>query len=349
MTLQTTVDVNLSFFQTYGFAEIMCLMNQHNLALACAAQSSAQLTHPAVLGAPDPISKRILLALFETGTPDESLQRAFTLCRRLSAELHVLRVLPALSDVNPKVPSLSGTHAVAALTRIVRAEQETKAWLANTLPDEQSARLQVRCGAFAEQVAAHAAALGADLIVMPPGEGRFGITVTGLASATGRPVLVARAATSEAAIVGATDLEDAGYPVLRKAAELAFRLKARVVAVHNVNPIPDTVSKGVASPVMRRSDEGVSEADMQRLAHLAEQVPVDADTVIGHEANTVDAILREARILDADLVVVGTRPRPRSWLNRLIGGRVAAQVVNRARRSVLVVPLDARGSTTRSS
>ncbi|MBK8259309.1 MAG: universal stress protein [Polyangiaceae bacterium] len=49
-------------------------------------------------------------------------------------------------------------------------------------------------------------------------------------------------------------------------------------------------------------------------------------------------VLGEAREHNADLVVVGTRKR--TWFDRLVAGSVAEQIVNRAKRSVLVTPLD---------
>ena len=61
-------------------------------------------------------------------------------------------------------------------------------------------------------------------------------------------------------------------------------------------------------------------------------------SIVRKEFNPVEAILQEARVQDADLVVVGTRSK--SWLARVLTGSVAARVVNRANRSVLVTPLE---------
>jgi len=55
------------------------------------------------------------------------------------------------------------------------------------------------------------------------------------------------------------------------------------------------------------------------------------------EPSVADAVLDEARRQDADLVVVGTRPR--GWLQQLLAESVARQIVDRSTRSVLVAPI----------
>ncbi len=88
-------------------------------------------------------------------------------------------------------------------------------------------------------------------------------------------------------------------------------------------------------------DPQLREICRRKLARAARRLHTHAETVVACEATPADAILREARLRNANLVVVGMR---RSWVDRLPGASVAAQVVNQAWRSVLVAPLDAATS-----
>jgi nucleotide-binding universal stress UspA family protein len=203
--------------------------------------------------------------------------------------------------------------------------------------DELAGRcLHVATGEFVTEVAKHAFELGAQLIVVPPRK-RMGTVVTRLARAAALPVLVARTATAHQTIVAATDLRDGDYPVLRKAAELGARLRASVVAVHNVTPVSLFVNPESGWPVTLLRTAGAAAASELRLARVLSRLQLNAGSVLADAVNPVDAILREASARDADLVVVGTRPR--SWFSHLAGGSVAAQVVDRACGSVLVSPL----------
>ncbi len=296
----------------------------------------------AALVAPTAVRPAVLFALFEEGRPTASLLRALALSRVLDAELHVMRVLPELARVNALFPQNNVMDAVRTVERTLQANRSTREWLASclTLGDDEAAveRFSIAHGNFVEHVAGQAAELDAVLIIVPPREGRMGRTVTSLASTSGVPVLVAREATHDETIVAATDLESEGYPVLRRAAQLGQQLDAPVIALHNVNPVSFVGGIGDAWPMMVLPGGPVREARSARLSQISESLPVDASAVIRNEVNPVDAILGEARRHDADLVVVGTRRR--SWFDRLVTGSVAAQVVNRAKRSVLVTPLD---------
>ncbi len=281
----------------------------------------------------------VLLALADDELPTASLLRAHALARVLDAELHVLRVLPGPMYVNTIFPQQNLLDAMRAIEHTLRAGRSTRTWLESVLADEATyvETFIIAHGEYVEQVAVRSAELSPQLIVMPARGQRAGALVTSLVRATNTPVLVARDATHGESIVAATDLEAVGYPVLRKAAELGRRLDAPLVAVHNVNPLAVAVGLELSWPVTVLPGDSLHGARGARMAELAAKLPGDAEAVVRQEMNPVDAILGEARERDADLVVVGTRRR--SWFDRMICGSVAAQVVNRAKRSVLVTPL----------
>lgn len=86
-----------------------------------------------------------------------------------------------------------------------------------------------------------------------------------------------------------------------------------------------------------------SRISVQRRASLLEAagaLSVESEAVLRSELDPAQAVLDEARTRDADLIVVGTRGR--SWLERLLTSSVSEQIINRARRSVLVAPVPAR-------
>lgn len=288
----------------------------------------------------------LLLALANDELPSSSLLRAHALARVLEAELHILRVLPAPMHANTIFPQWNMLDAMRAIEHTLHAGRSTRVWLESVLA-EDAARVEtfvIAHGDYIEQVATRAAELAPKLIVMPAREERVGALVTSLVRATGTPVLVARDATHGESIVAATDLESVGYPVLRKAAELGRSLDAPLVAVHNLNPLAVVIGLELAWPMTVLPGDPLSDARGARLAELSSKLPGDAQAVVRQEVNPVDAILGEARERDADLVVVGTRQR--GWFDRLICGSVAAQVVNRAQRSVLVTPLSGAGART---
>lgn len=271
---------------------------------------------------------RILFAFEKPTFPSVSLRRAFELAQQLDGDLCLLRVVPPIGSVGSSDTNRSTRDVIA-----------TRRWAGETLGASFSGqRLQVRTGAFVEQTASHARQLGADLIAMPPGQRGFGTTVTTLAEVSRLPVFVARASRSHGAIIAATDLEDAEYPVLRKAAELAVQLDAPVVAVHNLSHIDLMTGPGAAWTMTVTPNPELRELYRQKLVRVSKRLQAHAATVVASEESPVDAILREARLRNADVVVVGTH---RSWFARVIGASVAAQVVNQAWRSVLVTPLDA--------
>jgi nucleotide-binding universal stress UspA family protein len=132
-------------------------------------------------------------------------------------------------------------------------------------------------------------------------------------------------------LLAATDLEDDGYPVLSRAAELGNYLHASVLAFHQV---------GVAQG--ERSDAGDARRSVwaalqkERLEMAADRLLYDGEVFVAEGEDPAVAIVAHARELQADTIVVGTRPR-RTGSPRT---NTAARVVERTDRSVVIVPLD---------
>jgi nucleotide-binding universal stress UspA family protein len=286
---------------------------------------------------------RVLLAAYGVGRPTPALLRAASVARSLGAELHVLRLIPVGGRWGASLGRGGTFDAMARAQGAIRLYRETRAWCADALPHPiEDECLHVRVGELVEGTLSVATDLDADLVVLPPAEGRSGIRVTSIVEKADIPVLVARAHTAHDTVVAASDLDDPRFTVLRSAATLGRHLASHLVAVHNVPPVvvPATVripESGVylaAEP----ADLGAREA---RLRCAACELDPEAEAVVCQEPSTAEAILAAARERDADLVVVGTRPH--SWFDRVVTGTVAVRVVDRAVQSVLVMPIHAAG------
>jgi nucleotide-binding universal stress UspA family protein len=281
--------------------------------------------------------RHVLLALTDRDHPTATLQQCSALARILEAELHVLQVLPPENDLFPVVPGLDLVQATRRVERCLAAARAAKIWCDDVLPEPlPPKRLRIRIGRFVEDAASRAAEVDAALIVLAPSTGWLGITATALAHASSIPVLVARGPLSENTLLAATDLEDESFWVLRKAVELGARLGAPVVALHNVSCLAVGFSHKLPS-CAASAGGGPAESRGLRLVRATERLGAAMGTILATELDPVDAILDQARAHDARLIVVGTRPDYEG--DRFIARSVAAEVVNRSDRSVLVTPL----------
>jgi nucleotide-binding universal stress UspA family protein len=284
-------------------------------------------------------ARTVLLALTEGDHPTLALQHSGVFARALEADLHIVQVLPPCRRF-PRWGNFDVVEATRHVERCLAAVRETKAWctsvLAESLPGQ---RLRIRTGDFIEEVSDRATELQAALIVLAPSVEHLGTTATTLAQASSRSVLVARTSAPQAPVLAATDLDDEEDWVLKRAVELGVQLEAPVVAIHNVSS--SSMTFGVQNPALgtamydpawlSRRDGHTSQPTAQSealiSAVMANVAPVDP----------VDAIIAQARAHHAQAIIVGTRSR--AWLDRFIEPSLAAQVVNRSQRSVLVTPL----------
>lgn len=285
---------------------------------------------------------RVLFAVYEASRPNAALRRALSLSRLLDADLFVLCVLGGQTAVYPLFPELNVVDAVRGVERTLRCQRDARGWVDRVLGEQLPAdRLELKVGSFVDEVARHAEELGAGLIVMGPHDGHFGSMVTRLVQLASIPVLVARPSIGGHAIVAGTDMTDDKFPVLRLAATLAAQFDAPLVAVHN-DGSSDTSGDWLTWGSSVRSDADVSDA-ARRLTSACLELGVESEAVVSNEVTAVRALLREARRRDADMVVVGAHRH--SWFERLLGGGVAARVVDGASRSVLVTPFAVHTST----
>lgn len=279
---------------------------------------------------------RILFAAYPGGRPSGALLRAHAFARIFDGEITVLRVLPSGVPSNMLFPHLDLRCALMELELFAKTARRTRAWSDSTLSESLPAgRVLVRDGDFEATVFQVAREIEADLIVLPPAEGRSGRRVTALSTKTGVPVLVARQPMSCDAVVAATDLADERFPVVSRAVEIAVRLCASVVLVHNVSTreVEDAYE---GDPRVRWvALAGAIERRRRKLCRLGTAMATDFEPVVANRHNAAEAIVQAARERDADLIVVGVRSGPAS-VTQAAG--TAAAVIESTRRSILVLP-----------
>jgi nucleotide-binding universal stress UspA family protein len=277
----------------------------------------------------------VVLALSESDQPSGCLQQAAMLARSTLAALHIVRVLPAPGNIG----GVLGTHNRLAILRSVEralvAHRATCTWIQElSLPRGAPLRFSILHGDLVTQVVRYVQGVDAQLLLVPVGRDGASQLVSALTARARTPVLVSRPPYSAQTIVAATNLQHIEHPVLQFASELGRHLDSGIVAVHNLDP-PGVVEGGAApdAAAVLHGEPGRA-AGLERLRRVSQRLLAPVQIVVRDDADAVDAILGEAQLRDADLVVVGWRLRVQP------GARgVASRVVDFAQRSVLVIPI----------
>jgi nucleotide-binding universal stress UspA family protein len=265
-----------------------------------------------------------------------SLQHAAALARGLNVELFVLYVRP------PRWPLLAALADHFGLDRPRLAPErclaEAKAvrmWCDDVLSSPIPAqRLRVRIGDLIGEATEYARSLAEPVIVLSPTIANPGGTATALACASSRSVLVVRPPVRTATVMVASDLEKHDADVVARAVTLGAQLGGSVIALHNVSCVGWSVP--FASPALAPALP-VPDADLARetRARVVERL-APLSTVVTSDIDPARAIVDQARVHRVHTIVVGTSARSR--FERFLAPSVAADVVKRADRSVLVTP-----------
>lgn len=273
-----------------------------------------------------PTNARRVLFAWDAANPRPilALLRAQVYAQMLGAELFVLAVFDVMHQ--------SSTNTIQPWFQFDRAQR----FLNNTLPDLDDSHVQMKTGIFAELVALASMDLDADLVVIPPAERNAGKQANQIATTAEVKVLVARSPQFRNTVVAATDLRHPGYPVVAAAGLFRQYLSAELVLIHNVVPVVFSGGLEAAWPLTGApSARSLSQVTL-RLRQVALSCGACSEALVAVAWNTAHTILKTAQERDADLVVIGTRPRTR-W-EQLLDSGVAVRVIRAARQSVLIVP-----------
>jgi nucleotide-binding universal stress UspA family protein len=281
---------------------------------------------------------RVLLALHELDASNACLSWARVLANALQADLDVCRVLPNM----PATTALpSGKVWLDATRRLLAVTRETRRWCADVLPHAQLSERLIPGGAdVVEETALRARQREVDWIVMADVHDGCGTLATALARAAGCPVLVARAPTSRSTLLVATDVSDDLYSICSRAAALAEALHAPVLAFHDAAFRTPELSSRVNTLT-----DVWAQIQAERLQAKRHQRLPELEVLLAHGTDHVETILQQARREDAEILIVGASEGAASGAD----DELAAAVVDRATRSVLVVPSDIRRGSQREN
>ena len=147
-------------------------------------------------------------------------------------------------------------------------------------------------------------------------------------------------------IVHSTDYSPASRPAFRKAVELAKALHRELVLVHILSPlIMPVISGEMYIPPstyddLERTSRAAAQRHLERLTAVAKRAGVRVSSRLVEGAPVAEQIVRTARGLRAELLVLGTHGR--TGMARAVLGSVASRVVATAPCPVLTV----RGQST---
>ncbi len=265
-------------------------------------------------------SAMVMLLLDHRSSTLVAIRRATRIADALDANLEVILAIP--DGTAGRHPSLISAH-VSDLVAALRPRRDFT--------------MEVVSGHVVDVGADLARERRADLVVVDAGIGAS--AATRLVEKSSTPVLLARDARGGGEVVAASDMRDRRLPVLDRAREIAHALDRKIRFLHNAKPMPVYVTDPMAGPTtyagMLELQESLVSAKASRLRAFAGRDELAA--IVSRSASTPDAILETAQFHEADLIVVGHRPRP--WIARVLGKGVAGEVADRSRRSVLIVPL----------
>jgi nucleotide-binding universal stress UspA family protein len=305
--------------------------------------------------------RRILCPVDFSDVSRQALGRAMAVARAYHAEVTVLHVLPLPSAVpalpyGPEGPGPFGFEVMdrpRTLTELARFVGTTHTAGVTVHQEVAEAKVAHR------EILVQAARTAADLIVLGthghsgPNHLFLGSVAEKTLRASPVPVLIVpptaaelpgRVAEPFTSVLCAVDFSKDSEQALAYAASLAQHDRGRLTVMHVVERLPvgyDAITGGGFD--MDRFSATMTAAARQHLDAVA--APIMArmtavETVLG-EGKAYKAILHEASLRGADVIVVGVHGR--NALDRLVFGSTAEHLIRRARCPVLAVRTENSG------
>ncbi|UCD24356.1 MAG: universal stress protein [Gemmatimonadota bacterium] len=231
---------------------------------------------------------------------------------------------------------------VGAMNRAVlqiATERLTDA-LADTIPPETLAGLEVRLGRAAVLIRDIAAERDAGLVVLGAKHHAAvtrwigGSTVHNVVRTSSVPVLVScMEGTVIERILVAVDASYAATPTVSEADTYARLFGAKLRILHVIEPLPLIAALPIA--LDQNAYYRISEEQFKKTAsQLIEQT--DAEVVVRH-GSAEETVATEVEEWKADLLVVGSHGK--GWVDRLLVGSTTERILNYLPTSTLVVPV----------
>ena len=287
----------------------------------------------------------VLVATDLTPASHEALRQAEALASALGGPLHVCHVLPDLLTVRMLFPQAQRRDDAVVRELEHYAGDLVQASIAKlTGRALGELRVGIESGSPHSGILRRAETVGAGVIVVGPGS-----VAERVVRHARCPVLVARAS-ARGAVLAATDFSDGAFPALTAGAAEAARRSVPLVVLHSLDlePMTATTDWGVYTviPLEPEEERRIRADALDGLQGALESVGAEGETIVADGAPG-PAIVAAARVLPAELVVVGTLGR--TGFNRFAIGSVAEAVVRSAPCSVLVMKLAERVRPRRST
>jgi nucleotide-binding universal stress UspA family protein len=304
------------------------------------------------------LGSKVLVATDLSEGADEAIRQGHAHARAAQGELIACTVVPNSLRNNPLFPQRAEPEALELLDAERRAAQMVAERVADltgrtfqaegTPGGPNTFRVIVENGSPEAGIVHRADGEKATLIAVGS-TGATGLDRLLLGSTAERvvryapcPVLVARAHAATGRILAATDFSDPALPAVSAAADEARARNARITLLYSIDVMPSP-SIGWGAPfgaswvvpppeLIHEARAGAESA----LKDILKRLQIEGD-VLATEGDAASAILRAARELPAELVVLATRGR--TGLARMVLGSVAEKVIEVAPCSVLAVRL----------
>ncbi|MDB6138567.1 MAG: universal stress protein [Verrucomicrobiaceae bacterium] len=140
-------------------------------------------------------------------------------------------------------------------------------------------------------------------------------------------------------IVVLVDFSDLSFTLMKHAHALAKAFDSHVVLLHVVPQVPTVVDVGLAAPsVMHEMTQDQVRAETDRLNQMRDSLAKFGVNVTTRQFQgaSVEAVLEEARTLDAELIIVGSHGHGPMY--DLFVGSVTRNILRGSTCPVLVVP-----------
>ena len=275
----------------------------------------------------------------------------------LVAAIAVADDVLVLREAWQRAVELGHTLVVCTVVNEDHARPTAEAWLREMVASLGESAVQVaidvRVGDRTDALLACASDHHAALLVLGATSQREGLLArlfdpalpTTLVRAAEIPLLVVRPPHGVGPVLGATDLGDPTWPVLRAAVAEGNRASAPVMVVNCVTTPPMTVTDGIAAPIVSVDELTRSAGGVLAEAAIAVGLPPTETRVeFGAPAETVVRMVTE---LDARLVVIGSHGG--SGAARFLLGSVAETILRQVPCTVMVVPLNRGGDAANAA
>ncbi|HKR61599.1 MAG TPA: universal stress protein [Pyrinomonadaceae bacterium] len=279
--------------------------------------------------------RRVLAATDFSTHSDRAIRRATLIAKQFSAELFLVNVV-----------SQERSEA------IVKAERTKSAKLLQTIchtirsVDGLACQTIVKLGEAYQGILEAVEEVDAELTIVGPHRRQLlvdtfvGTTAERIIRFGVRPVLMANGlpANLYRRVLLALDLSPCSTAAVRAVAQLGLDKQTNVTVVHAFSVPSDTIISrgGITTREMDQDFTDARERARQDLSSFLQEVGYKPAGIVLRAGSPAEAIRFSARMLEADLIVVGTHGR--RGVDKLLWGSVAQEIAYVATCDVLTVP-----------